>query len=101
VLPLPGALAPRRPRRTAREPLRLAERVVRGAPGTVRLIARHDPGRRWYAGLALIDEGYTSDLAAYALRQRGPHRATDLAGGFRAWRDAGPPVVQGGSATLP
>jgi len=56
VLPLAGALAPRQPRWRPRELLRLAELVVRGAPGTLRLIAEHDPRRRWYARLALTDE---------------------------------------------
>ena len=51
--------------------------------------------------IVLCSEGYTSSLAAYALRQLGLRRATDLAGGFRAWRDAGLPVVPGGSAALP
>jgi rhodanese-related sulfurtransferase len=32
------------------------------------------------------DEGYASSLAAASLRQLGLHRATDLAGGFQAWR---------------
>ena len=39
-------------------------------------------------------EGYTSSLAAAALQDLGLHRATDLAGGFAAWRDAGLPVTR-------
>ena len=38
-------------------------------------------------------EGYTSSLAAASLQDLGLHRATDLAGGFAAWRDAGLPVT--------
>ncbi|GIF15219.1 rhodanese-like domain-containing protein [Actinoplanes teichomyceticus] len=38
-------------------------------------------------------EGYTSSLAAAALQDLGLHRATDLAGGFAAWRAAGLPTV--------
>lgn len=38
-------------------------------------------------------EGYTSSLAAAALQDLGLRRATDLAGGFAAWRDAGLPTV--------
>jgi rhodanese-related sulfurtransferase len=38
-------------------------------------------------------EGYTSSLAAAALVELGLHRVTDLAGGHRAWREAGLPVV--------
>jgi rhodanese-related sulfurtransferase len=37
-------------------------------------------------------EGYTSSLAAAALQDLGLHRATDLAGGFRAWQEAGLPT---------
>ena len=40
-------------------------------------------------------EGYTSSLAAAALQDLGLHLATDLAGGFRAWREAGLPVAPG------
>lgn len=38
----------------------------------------------------VCDEGYASSLAAATLRQLGLRRATDLAGGFQAWRRAGP-----------
>ncbi len=37
-------------------------------------------------------EGYTSALAAAALQDLGLHRATDLAGGYAAWRAAGLPT---------
>ncbi|GAA2619229.1 hypothetical protein Adu01nite_50370 [Paractinoplanes durhamensis] len=37
-------------------------------------------------------EGYTSSLAAAALQDLGLARATDLAGGFAAWRAAGLPT---------
>jgi hypothetical protein len=56
VLPMAGALAPRQPYWSPRGLLRLAELVVGGAPGPLRLIAEHDPRRRWYARLALTDE---------------------------------------------
>jgi rhodanese-related sulfurtransferase len=46
-------------------------------------------------------EGYTSSLAAHALRRLGVHRAADLTGGFRAGKDAGLPTVPGGSPALP
>ncbi|GAA3708907.1 rhodanese-like domain-containing protein [Streptomyces tremellae] len=39
------------------------------------------------------NEGYASSLAAASLRQLGLHRATDLVGGFQAWRAAGLPVT--------
>ncbi|MFH9248131.1 rhodanese-like domain-containing protein [Streptomyces lydicus] len=40
----------------------------------------------------ICNEGYASTLAALSLRQLGLHRATDLTGGFQAWRTAGLPV---------
>ena len=43
--------------------------------------------------VVLCQEGYTSSLAADALLRLGVHRATDVVGGFRAWREAGLPVV--------
>jgi rhodanese-related sulfurtransferase len=39
-------------------------------------------------------EGYTSSLAAAALQDLGLHRATDLAGGYAAWRAAGLPTTR-------
>ena len=47
--------------------------------------------------IVLCDEGYQSSLAAATLRDLGLD-ATDLVGGFQAWRDAGLPVHAGGSA---
>jgi rhodanese-related sulfurtransferase len=44
--------------------------------------------------IVTCQEGYTSSLAAAALQDLGLHRATDLAGGFAAWRDAGLPVTR-------
>jgi rhodanese-related sulfurtransferase len=38
-------------------------------------------------------EGYTSSLAAASLQDLGLSRATDLAGGFAAWRAAGLPTL--------
>ncbi|MDZ4826876.1 MAG: rhodanese-like domain-containing protein [Actinomycetota bacterium] len=42
----------------------------------------------------LCDEGYCSSLAAARLLDLGLHRATDVDGGFQAWRAAGLPVEQ-------
>lgn len=47
--------------------------------------------------VVLCSEGYTSSLAAASLQVLGISRATDLEGGFAAWRDAGLPVVAGGT----
>lgn len=43
--------------------------------------------------VVICDEGYASSLAAESLHRLGLHRATDLAGGFQAWRAAGLPVT--------
>jgi rhodanese-related sulfurtransferase len=43
--------------------------------------------------VVVCNEGYASSLAAASLRQLGLHRATDLVGGFQAWRAAGLPVA--------
>ena len=48
-----------------------------------------DPRRRL---ILMCDEGYQSSLAAALLQTIGHPLATDLAGGFRAWRAAGLPV---------
>jgi len=42
--------------------------------------------------IVLCSEGYTSSLAADALRSLGLRRATDVAGGFQAWAAAGLPT---------
>ncbi len=42
--------------------------------------------------VVVCNEGYASSLAAVSLRRLGLHRATDLVGGFQAWRTAGLPV---------
>ncbi|MEV6399328.1 rhodanese-like domain-containing protein [Streptomyces sp. NPDC051907] len=44
--------------------------------------------------VVICNEGYASSLAAVSLRQLGLHRATDLVGGFQAWRAAGLPVAR-------
>ncbi|MGC4806336.1 rhodanese-like domain-containing protein [Micromonospora sp. DT233] len=43
--------------------------------------------------VVLCQEGYTSSLAAAALQEIGLHRATDVVGGFAAWRIAGLPTL--------
>jgi rhodanese-related sulfurtransferase len=44
--------------------------------------------------ILVCNEGYASSLAAATLQQLGFTRATDLDGGFQAWRAAGLPVEQ-------
>ena len=48
-----------------------------------------DPDRQL---IIVCDAGYASSLAAAVARDMGYANATDLVGGFQAWRDAGLPV---------
>lgn len=43
--------------------------------------------------VVVCNEGYASSLAAVSLQHLGLHRATDLVGGFQAWKAAGFPVT--------
>ena len=83
---------------------RAAEGAIPGALIVERNVLewRFDP--RCDARLAVADrydlpvvvfcsEGYTSSLAAAALQDLGLHRATDLDGGFHAWKAAGFPTT--------
>lgn len=45
--------------------------------------------------IVVCNEGYASSLAAATLKDMGFSRATDLAGGFQAWRAEGLPVAHG------
>jgi rhodanese-related sulfurtransferase len=51
--------------------------------GADRLPEADDPDRRV---ILVCNEGYASSLAAETLRRIGLARATDLVGGYRAWR---------------
>ena len=44
------------------------------------------------AWIVVCSEGYASSLAAASLQDLGLRGATDLDGGFRAWKAAGLPV---------
>ena len=60
-----------------------------------RLPTAHDPLRRI---VLVCDEGYSSSLAAHTLQQLGLVNATDLVGGFQAWRSvtcSGPSAAAG------
>lgn len=48
-----------------------------------RIAEADDPGRRV---IVFCNEGYASSLAAETLQRVGLRRATDLVGGYRAWR---------------
>jgi rhodanese-related sulfurtransferase len=43
--------------------------------------------------VVLCQEGYTSSLAAVALQDLGILQATDVVGGYKAWRRAGLPIA--------
>lgn len=46
----------------------------------------------------VCNEGYSSSLAAATLQELGIHKATDMKGGYRAWKAARLPTVAGGSS---
>jgi rhodanese-related sulfurtransferase len=49
--------------------------------------------------IVFCSEGYASSLAAAALQDLGLHRATDIVGGFQAWRAMDLPIVLPGQAS--
>ncbi len=42
--------------------------------------------------IVMCNEGYSSSLAAYTLQRLGFRNATDMIGGFAAWREAAQPI---------
>ena len=55
-------------------------------------------GQEW---IVLCTEGYTSSLAAASLHDLGMLNATDMIGGYAAWKDAGLPDEVEVSSTAP
>lgn len=53
------------------------------------------------AWIVICDEGYSSSLAAASLQALGLGRATDVVGGFRAWKSAGLPVTHPATPSMP
>ncbi|SDG38333.1 Rhodanese-related sulfurtransferase [Lentzea fradiae] len=86
---------------------RLAEGEIENSVVVERIVLewRLDPAGEWRLPgftadttvVVVCNEGYSSSLAARDLQRVGLVNATDLVGGFRAWREAGLPVVPGGS----
>jgi rhodanese-related sulfurtransferase len=85
------------------ESQRAADGVVPGAAIVPRNVLewRLDPESPWRDPelartdrrvILMCNQGYQSSLAAATLLELGHPDATDLAGGFQAWRDAGLPV---------
>jgi rhodanese-related sulfurtransferase len=80
------------------------QRAVDGTVPAARFVPRNvlewrlDPSSPWRDSelarpdalvILMCDEGYQSSLAAATLKELGLSRATDLLGGFQAWRTAG------------
>jgi rhodanese-related sulfurtransferase/DNA-binding winged helix-turn-helix (wHTH) protein len=87
------------------EPTRRAEGEIPGSLILERNVLewRLDPTSPWrieeavdhsLRAIVICPEGYVSSLAASGLKDVGLHRATDVVGGFEAWRDAGCPIVR-------
>lgn len=57
-----------------------------------------DHGIPW---IVLCDQGYSSSLAAASLHTIGLHNATDVIGGFQAWKQAGLPITSVTTPTPP
>jgi rhodanese-related sulfurtransferase len=57
-----------------------------------------DHGIAW---IVLCDEGYSSSLAAASLQRLGLRNATDVIGGFQAWKVAGLPIAAFGDVQSP
>jgi rhodanese-related sulfurtransferase/DNA-binding winged helix-turn-helix (wHTH) protein len=87
------------------EPTRRAEGEIPGSLILERNVLewRLDPTSTWrieeavdhsLRAIIVCPEGYVSSLAAAGLKDVGLHRATDVVGGFEAWREAGCPVVR-------
>jgi rhodanese-related sulfurtransferase len=49
--------------------------------------------------IVFCSEGYASSLAATSLQDLGLHRATDITGGFQAWRAMGLPIIPPGKTS--
>jgi rhodanese-related sulfurtransferase len=89
---------------------RVADGEIPGAVPVERIVLewRLDPGgAHRLAGftaettvVVFCNEGYASSLAARDLQDVGLAKATDLVGGFRAYRAAGLPVQPGGTPAV-
>lgn len=89
---------------------RVAEGEIPGAVPVERIVLewRLDPdGTHRMPGftrnttvVVFCNEGYSSSLAARDLQELGLPNATDLVGGFRAYRDARLPIQPGGTQAI-
>lgn len=87
------------------EPTRRAEGEIPGSLILERNVLewRLDPASSWriaeavdhsLRAILVCPEGYVSSLAAAGLKDIGLHQATDVIGGFEAWRAEGRPIVR-------
>ena len=89
---------------------RLAEGEIENSVVIERIVLewRLDPAGDWRLPgfdanttvVVVCNEGWASSLAARDLQRIGLVNATDLAGGYRAWRAAGLPTREGGSQAV-
>jgi rhodanese-related sulfurtransferase len=89
---------------------RVADGEIPGAVPVERIVLewRLDPGgshrlpgfTRSTTVVVFCNEGYSSSLAARDLQDVGLPNATDLVGGFRAYREAGLPTQPGGTQAI-
>jgi rhodanese-related sulfurtransferase len=89
---------------------RLAEGEITDSVVVERIVLewRLDPTGEWRLPgftadtpvVVVCNEGYSSSLAARDLKRIGVKHATDLIGGYRAWRSAGLPIREGGSQAV-
>ena len=63
-----------------------------------RIPEARDANVRW---IVICDEGYSSSFAAASLQTIGLRHATDVIGGFRAWRAANLPIAFPSAPTPP
>jgi rhodanese-related sulfurtransferase len=66
------------------------------SPGRIPEATGHD-----ITWVVLCDEGYSSSLAAASLQALGLRNATDVVGGYRAWKAAGLPITTPPAPTHP
>lgn len=89
---------------------RLAEGEIENSVAVERIVLewRLDPAGEWRLPgfsadttvVVVCNEGWASSLAARDLQRIGLPNATDLVGGYRAWRAAGLPIREGGSQAV-
>jgi predicted metal-dependent enzyme (double-stranded beta helix superfamily) len=101
VAPLAGALADRAAW-SAGDLRRLTDMLVRTAPGTLRLTARHDPEHRWYLRLALTTQVELWLIGWAPGQGTRPHDHGGAAGAFtvldgtlaETWREPAIPITR-------